>query len=226
MTFIHPFNDDEVIAGQGTIGLEILDQLADVDAVAVAAGPGSFTGVRIGVAAAKGLCFADRLPLYSVSTLEAMATGAAVPGFTICPVMDARCEQVYTALFTFEDGALIRKTEDAPLKLPELLSLVKTCKLPPLLIGDGAAITAKFFDACGAAYAMFPEIFKFQRASAVAFASWLRYNKGDCGEDADAATPRYLRLSQAERERAAREQATEKSNRKEDTVMTVSGETT
>ena len=198
---------------------------ADVDAVAVAAGPGSFTGVRIGVAAAKGLCFADRIPLYAVGTLEAMALSAAVPGYTICPVMDARCEQVYTALFTVENGELIRKTEDAPLKLAELLPQARASELPLLLIGDGAALTAGFFGEHGVAYTVFPEIYKYQHASAVAFAAWLRYNKGDPGEDADAVVPRYLRLSQAERERAAREQAKKKNNGKEDTGTPVSGET-
>ena len=199
--------------------------LSVVDAVAVAAGPGSFTGVRIGVAAAKGLCFADHIPLYAISTLEAMALSAAVPGYTICPVMDARCEQVYTALFTVEDGALTRKTEDAPLKLNELLPLAKASGLPLLLVGDGAALTARFFSGQGVDFAVFSEIYKYQHASAVAFAAWLRYNNGDPGEDADAVVPRYLRLSQAERERAAREQANQIINGKEDTGSPVSGET-
>lgn len=196
--------------------------LSDVNALAVAAGPGSYTGVRIGVAAAKGLCFKDRLPLYGISTLEAMALGAALPGYTVCPVMDARCQQVYTAAFTWENGELIRRTEDAPLKLEELLEQVKNAPLPLLLIGDGAALTSRFFTERGVPHTVFPEIFKFQHASAVAFAAWLRYNKGEPGADADALAPNYLRASQAERERAAREA---QKNGKEDTGKPVSGET-
>ena len=73
--------------------------VAALDAVACAIGPGSFTGVRIGLAAAKGLCWGADLPLYGVSTLAAMAYGAGLPDGLICPVMDARRSQVYTALF-------------------------------------------------------------------------------------------------------------------------------
>lgn len=198
--------------------------LSDVNAVAVAAGPGSYTGVRIGVAAAKGLCFKDRLPLYGVSTLEAMAVGAALPGYTVCPVMDARCQQVYTATFTVENGVPARRTEDAPLKLEELLEQAKAAPLPLLLVGDGAELASRYLTENGVRNTKFPEIYKYQHASAVAFAAWLRYNNGDPGTDADALAPNYLRASQAERERAARE-AREKNNGKEDTGKPVSGET-
>ena len=94
--------------------------VADIDAVAVAAGPGSFTGVRIGVAAAKGLVWARELPCYGVSTLEAMVRGAAMCDGVYCACMDARRAQVYNAVFSVEDGKLLRLSEDRAISIEEL----------------------------------------------------------------------------------------------------------
>ena len=93
--------------------------IADIDAVAVAAGPGSFTGVRIGVAAAKGLAWARQLPCYGVSTLEAMVRGAAMCDGMYCACMDARRAQVYNAVFSVEDGKLVRLSEDRAISIEE-----------------------------------------------------------------------------------------------------------
>lgn len=180
-------------------------RLSDLDAFAVAKGPGSFTGIRIGVSAVKGFCFPASKPVYGVSTLEAMAYGAAVPGYLVCPVMDARCGQVYTAGFLAAAEGLRRVFDDAPMKLEELLALLQTQEKTPLLVGDGADLTAAFLQEHGADFAVFPEIYKFQHASAVAFAAYKRYNNGDPGEDAEKLVPSYLRLSQAERERKKKE---------------------
>ena len=178
--------------------------LGEIDALAVAHGPGSFTGVRIGVAAVKGLCFPDKKPVYGISTLEALAVSAAVEGFLICPVMDARCQQVYTASFRQTAAGLERLTPDRPLKLEELASELRDAPAKPLLVGDGAALTAAYLREAGPEHSLFPEIYRYQHGSAVAFAAWKRAQNGEAGVDPDSLVPHYLRQSQAERERAAR----------------------
>ncbi|MBR3768089.1 MAG: tRNA (adenosine(37)-N6)-threonylcarbamoyltransferase complex dimerization subunit type 1 TsaB [Clostridia bacterium] len=171
-----------------------------IDAVAVAAGPGSFTGIRIGVSAVKGLCFASDKPCFPVSTLEALANCADIDGFIICPVMDARCMQVYCALFEKNGDELLRISEDAPKTLEELSGELKAIGKKVLLIGDGSDIAYKFFAEKGLDVRKFPEIYKYQHASGVAIAAYRNYNKGVGFISADMLKPDYLRLSQAERE--------------------------
>ncbi len=178
----------------------------EIDAYAVAKGPGSFTGIRIGVSLVKGLCFSSRTPVYGVSTLEAMAAAAAVPGYLICPVMDARCSQVYTAGFAAdENGGLARLYEDDALTLEALGERLRSSGKTALLLGDGADLTASFLSGQGSPFVKYPEIYKYQHASAVAFAAFLRYNNGERGTDAESLVPSYLRPSQAERERKKKE---------------------
>ena len=178
--------------------------LKDMDALAVASGPGSFTGVRIGVSAVKGMAFPAQKPVYGISTLETLAVSAGVPGYLVCPVMDARCSQVYNALFRQTENGPERLTPDRPLKLEELAAELRTRNETPLLVGDGAALTAAFLRNAGLPFCEFPEIYRYQHGSAVAFAAWMRYNNGDAGQDPDSLVPQYLRPSQAERERNAR----------------------
>ena len=176
--------------------------LDEVDAFAVCRGPGSFTGIRIGVSLVKGLCFSQNKPVYGVSTLEALAWSAAIGGYLICPVMDARCMQVYSALFRKSEDGLERLEEDLPRKLDELAELLSHYDAPVLFVGDGAALASGYFEKSGGLrFEVFPEIFRFQHAAGVAFAAMMRYNKGDMGENAQDLQPSYLRLSQAERER-------------------------
>ena len=92
----------------------------EIDAVAVAAGPGSFTGVRIGMACAKGFAWGRQLPLYGVSTLEAMVRGAACADGVYCACMDARKGQIYNAVFDWTAGTLLRRTEDRAIAVSEL----------------------------------------------------------------------------------------------------------
>ena len=176
---------------------------SDVDAVAVAAGPGSFTGVRIGVAAAKGFAWGRKLPLYGVSTLEAMALGAAVCDGVYCSCMDARREQVYNALFCVKDGEFTRLCEDRALAISELAAELSKIEAPVWLVGDGAKLCFDALHARLSQLRLLPEHLRQQRAAGVALCA---QRMADAGEKGDAKTlaPSYLRLSQAERERNAR----------------------
>ncbi|MBQ6066229.1 MAG: tRNA (adenosine(37)-N6)-threonylcarbamoyltransferase complex dimerization subunit type 1 TsaB [Clostridia bacterium] len=172
----------------------------DADAFAVAHGPGSFTGVRIGVSAVKGLCFPYDTPCFGVSTLEAMAYCADAEDCVICPVMDARCQQVYTALFRKKNGEIRRLTEDEPLRLEELAERLNAYEAPVMLIGDGTAVAFTFLSQKSDRIRRFSEIYRFQRASGVAMAAWNMYNKGITPCGGAELQPVYLRPSQAERE--------------------------
>lgn len=174
-------------------------RLSDVGLIAVAHGPGSFTGIRIGVATVKGLAWAAEKPCVGVSTLEAMAWhGLAVGGY-ICPVMDARRSQVYNALFKIENGRPVRMTEDRPIALEELAKEVTALGAPVFLIGDGAALCFEYFTAHGVPCVMAPDNLRWQDAWGVAMAA-----ADKTPGNADELLPVYLRLSQAERERQER----------------------
>lgn len=174
-------------------------RLSDVDLIAVTHGPGSFTGIRIGVATVKGLAWAAEKPCVGVSTLEAMAWhGLAVGGY-ICPVMDARRSQVYNALFKIENGRPVRMTEDRPIALDELSKEVTALNAPVFLVGDGAALCFEYFTAHGVPCVMAPDNLRWQDAWGVAMAA-----ADKTPGNADELLPVYLRLSQAERERQER----------------------
>ena len=175
-------------------------RFCDVDGVAVAVGPGSFTGIRIGVSAVKGLCFPADKKCFPVSTLEAMAHCADIDGYLICPVMDARCKQVYTALFEKQDNEIHRLLEDTPMALGDLAEKLKTYDRKVVLIGDGADIAYDYLRSEQLDVRKFSEIFKYQHASGVAIAAYRKYNKDNKYFSADELVPVYLRLSQAERE--------------------------
>ena len=177
---------------------------SDVEAVAVAAGPGSFTGVRIGVAAAKGFAWGAQLPCYGVSTLEAMARNLGVYQGYVVPAMDARRNQVYTAIFHAEKGQLTRVEEDMAISLAELGEKIKIFAEPVFLVGDGAVLCYNTLLEEVQGLVLPPEHRMHQRAAGVALAAQALADAGDPGNGAEL-TPNYLRLSQAERERAARE---------------------
>ena len=176
----------------------------DVEAVAVAAGPGSFTGVRIGVAAAKGFAWGGELPCYGVSTLEAMARNLGVYQGYVVPAMDARRSQVYTAIFHAEKGTLSRMEEDMAISLAELAEKIKNFSEPVFLVGDGALLCYNTLLEEVPGLVLPPEHRMHQRAAGVALAAQAMADAGEAGNGAEL-TPNYLRLSQAERERAARE---------------------
>ncbi len=171
----------------------------DVTDVAVAAGPGSFTGVRIGVAAAKGFAWGSEIPCHGVSTLEAMALGLGIYNGYICPVMDARRNQVYNALFHVKNGEITRIKDDRAISLEELKNELSSLEEPIFLVGDGCSVTSKAID-----FAIVPPEHKqHQRATGVGLAALRQIGEGIPG-DAAGLAPNYLRLSQAERERLER----------------------
>ena len=163
----------------------------DVNLIAVAQGPGSFTGIRIGIATVKGLSWASGKPCVGVSTLEAMAYNGQSAGGIICCCMDARRNQIYNALF---GENLERMTPDRAIALEELETYDNM-----FLVGDGAELTARYFEEKGLKYRLAPPNLIYQSAYGVAMAA-----QGKTPQTADDLLPVYLRLSQAERERQER----------------------
>lgn len=169
----------------------------DVQAVAVANGPGSFTGVRIGVAAAKGFAWGGEVPIYGVSTLEAMALGLGISEGYVCPVMDARRNQVYNALFYVNQGTMIRQTPDRAIALEDLQKELQILEKPIFLVGDGSVLCYNTLQKDVPNLILPPEFKMHQRAVGVGLAA-LQQTSAD---DPATLAPNYLRLSQAERER-------------------------
>ncbi len=167
--------------------------------VAVSAGPGSFTGLRVGLAAAKGLCFGWGVPLVPVPTLHALALRFPGEGTTVCPVLDAKKKQVYAGLFRWEGGRCVRLSPDmavAPEALPE--------RLPPgnvLFCGDGVAPFGPLFRERLGGRALFPPPGEeYPRASSVGLLGEL-LAAGGAGADCRTAVPAYIRASEAEMKR-------------------------
>lgn len=172
--------------------------LSDIELFAVAHGPGSFTGIRIGVSAVKGLAWAGNKSAVGVSTLKAMAYNGLAFGedALLCCVMDARRSQVYNALFTVRGGRPERLCADRAASLEELAGELRRLERPAYLIGDGTSLTAAFLQQAGIPAVPAPEPLRTQSAWGVAMAA-LEETPGT----ADDLLPVYLRLSQAERER-------------------------
>ena len=180
--------------------------LEEVDLIAVAAGPGSFTGLRIGVAAAKGLAWPGNKPCAPCSTLESMAWNLAHTGMELCPVMDARRHQVYNARFSSDGECLTRLTPDRAIALEELAAELKICGKPQLLVGDGAVLCYTTLKELGLDVRLAPPHLQFQSAWGVARCGLELARRGLLTDGAGLA-PNYHRLSQAERERLAKEQS-------------------
>jgi len=171
----------------------------DIDVFAVSTGPGSFTGLRIGISCVKGMAMAANKPCAGVSTLLALAGGVRIFEGYICPVMDARREQVYTSLFESNGNQLQRLREDEALSLSELREVLIRLSAPVMLVGDGTNIC---YDALSdlSHVRISPEHFLHQRASAIASIAHEMALQGSLVSAGDL-SPSYLRLSQAERER-------------------------
>ena len=177
---------------------------ADVEAVAVAAGPGSFTGVRIGVAAAKGFAWGKEIPCYGVSTLEAMAESLGAFDGYVCPCMDARRSQVYNALFLAEKGKLSRVTDDRAIALTDLKTDLEHLDSPIYLVGDGAVLCHNTLKEEVPKLVLPAEHRLHQRAVGVAVLAQKMADAGIAPSGGEL-NPNYLRLSQAEREKLEKE---------------------
>ena len=174
-------------------------ELPEIDAIAISGGPGSFTGLRIGSATAKGLGLALEKPLIHVPTLDAMAYNLAGCAHYICPIMDARRNQVYTGLYRYEEGFEIISGGEA-VAMEELLERLKSLDGKVMFLGDGVPVHRALIEAELGEKALFaPAQNNRQRAASVAALGAEMYAAGKV-ETADEHVPVYLRMSQAERE--------------------------
>lgn len=178
--------------------------LAEIDLIAVAAGPGSFTGLRIGVSAAKGLAWSSDKPCAGVSTLEAMAYQLSGMEGIICAAMDARRQQVYNALFELNDGKPVRISPDRAISLDDLQAELANVEKTQIMVGDGAYLCYNAFQKCGYPVKMAPPHLQYQTAWGVARCA-LELARENKLTDAAGLIPNYHRLSQAERERLAKQ---------------------
>ena len=181
----------------------------DLDLIAVAAGPGSFTGLRIGVAAAKGLAWAAELPCAGCSTLEAMAWSLAGFQGEVCAAMDARRHQVYNARFQVNGTAPHRLTPDRAIALADLVKELEGTSVPQIVVGDGAQLCYDALTAAGIPAVLAPPNLRMQSAWGVARMGLELARTGQTVSPGEL-VPIYHRLSQAERERLEREEAAKK----------------
>lgn len=185
---------DEIVS---MLGLD----LNELDAIAIAAGPGSFTGLRIGSSTVKGLGYALDKPIVPVPTCHGLAYNMWGTDRLICPIMDARRNQVYTGIYSIEEGSLVVHEEQMAIDIYELIEKLGTYKRPVVFLGDGVPVFHQTLDEelrCEHSYA--PAHLNRQRASSVAAIGMEMYKKG-IYQNADDHSPIYLRKSQAERER-------------------------
>ncbi len=175
--------------------------LKEIDIFAVSAGPGSFTGVRIGVSCIKGMAFAQEKPCMGISTLESMAFPLSSLNGIICGVMDARCQQVYSGLFRVQNGQVERIGHDCAVALIDLANLLKQYVEETIyLVGDGAQLCKQSEAFSLLPVQLVPEHLRYQRAVGVAQCAAAQLKQGVPTVTAERLAPNYLRLPQAERE--------------------------
>lgn len=177
---------------------------SDVELLATSVGPGSFTGVRIGVSLVKGIAFGRKTPVVGVSTLEALAYNARGLSGLILPVMDARRGEVYTATFIGKDGELIRKSEDRAIPISLLAEELREVTVPIYLVGDGYTVAKKALTELQIKTEDTPLLLRDENAASVGAVAYIKYKNGEVTDDLSL-SPLYLRLPQAERERLERE---------------------
>lgn len=178
--------------------------LHSLDAIAVAAGPGSFTGLRIGSATAKGLGLALHIPLIHIPTLDGLAYNLYGASELVCPMMDARRKQVYTGVYSFENGfsAVI---EQCAVPVEQLVERLNQMERPVVFLGDGVPVYKEMLEQkLAVPYSFAPAHMNRQRAASVGALGILYYQQGKTETAAEHA-PDYLRMSQAERERAEKQ---------------------
>lgn len=212
---------DDTLAGEFTVNnkkthsqtlLPMIDELIqfsgislkELDAIAVAAGPGSFTGLRIGSSTAKGMALALKLPIVPVLTLAGLAYRLAAADGVICPMMDARRNQVYTALFTLSQGKLHCVREQEAVDIMEILRVINETGQKVTFLGDGVPVHQQvILENIEVPYLFAPLHVSRQSAASVAALGRQYYEEGKY-ESAAGHKPVYLRKSQAEREREER----------------------
>ena len=175
----------------------------DVGLLACAVGPGSFTGVRIGVALVKGIAFGKNIPCVSISTLDELAENLAGLDGIIIPCMDARRQQVYTATYRGCGKSLEKLTADRAIAISELAEELRDCTDPIYLVGDGYDVAKRGLEAAGITVKDTPELLRCENAYSAAIVAKRKYDKGEVMTDLEIA-PTYLRMPQAERERLER----------------------
>lgn len=217
---------DENLLGEFTVNykkthsqtlLPMLDEMAkmieldldSLDAVAVAGGPGSFTGLRIGFATAKGLALALDKPVISVPTVDALAYNLCGHRDLVCPLMDARRNQAYTGLYRFDGNQMQVVKEQSPLDIADIIGEINRIGQPAVFLGDGVPVfREQIKERVRVPYDFAPPHLNKQRAGAAASLAAQYYKEGKL-TDAAACRPEYLRLSQAERERMEKENASD-----------------
>ena len=177
---------------------------SDIELYAVTVGPGSFTGVRIGVSTVKGLAFGRDIPTAPVSTLEALADNASGLAGLIVPCMDARRGQFYTATFASSAEGVTRMTPDRAISAEELAEELRSYDGDIYITGDGYEVAHRLLGALGVRLATTPYLIRSQNAISIARVAEKMYKDGLCVSERELA-PTYLRLPQAERERLERE---------------------
>ena len=184
---------DQVIRASGL-------ELFDIDAFAIAAGPGSFTGLRIGSATVKGLAEAMEKPVIEVPTVNALAQNMSGYEGNIVPLMDARRNETYTGIFTFDKGELVVEREQCAVPVSDILADINARGRKTVFLGDGVSVFAEQIEKeCVVPYLFAPASLRLQRASSVAVLAEEYYNHGKY-VSASEHKPIYLRVSQAERE--------------------------
>lgn len=214
--------EDENLLGEFTMNykkthsqtlLPMLDEVAKmieldlqtIDAIAVASGPGSFTGLRIGSATAKGLGLALNKPIVSVPTVEGLAYNLYGNRNLVCPLMDARRNQTYTGLYEFGEDGMKTLVEQCAVGIEEILEKINELERPVIFLGDGVPVfRAIIEETCRVEHSYAPPHLNKQRAGAVGALAMEYYRQGR-EEKAAEHKPDYLRLSQAERERMEKE---------------------
>lgn len=216
--------EDDVLIAEYTVNykkthsqtlLPMLDEIAkmteldlnSIDAIAVAAGPGSFTGLRIGSATAKGLGLALKKPLIAIPTVEGLAYNLYDISGLICPIMDARRKQVYTGIYRFTDHQLKVVEDQMAVPMETVIEKLNQYGEAVTFLGDGVPVFHELIaEKMTVPYSFAPAHVNKQRAAAVAALGLIYYREGKT-ETAMEYVPDYLRVSQAERERAEREAA-------------------
>lgn len=213
--------EDDTLIGEYTINykkthsqtlLPMLDEvvnmtetdLESVDAIAIAKGPGSFTGLRIGSATAKGLGLALKKPIVSVPTVEALAYNLYESSGYICPIMDARRNQVYTGIYQWKDGVFTVVEDQCARSIDETIDAINQLGEHVIFLGDGVPVFRdRIEEQATVSVSFVPAHLNRQRAGAVGSLAMEYYRAGKI-ERAEDHQPEYLRKSQAEREREER----------------------